>query len=92
MNPILEAAARAIYEAEYKYYSISTDWGALLATARSIYHEQAAAALRAMMEVPVTDGMCVAWHLANGELDKYSSHEACGQTWRALLGAVIEGE
>ena len=87
MNPMLEAAARAIYEAEYKHYSIPADWGAANRRTQHLLRTLATAALRAMREVPVTDEMCDAWCASPFHLSKMRDN--CEASWRALLGAVI---
>lgn len=86
MNPILEAAARAMHKRDNKPFEmehgdIKDYWG-----------ELATAAIRAMMECEVTYEIASAGDCAY--LD--SKHEAVvgvyTDVWRALLGAVVEGE
>ena len=82
MNPMIEAAARAIYEEECHKSNTRPRWGGLTTVAQIQYSFQALAALRAMREVEPTDAMRKAWN----DTDNLTM-EHC---WRALLGAIVD--
>jgi len=94
MNHI-EAAARAMYERnerslekDYLGYS-AIPWDDVSEVTKKAYLSDAAAALRAMREVPVTDGMYAAWREIGRRKPPNHARINCIADWRALLGAVI---
>lgn len=91
MNPMIEAAARAIFitYAESRGLDGAAIWNEWPAEMRHTCYAQATAALRAMMEVPVTDGMYGKW-MGGSPPFTQDWRDSCNRDWRALLGAIVE--
>jgi len=89
MNPMIEAAARAMYErneraneADWHGYS-AIPWDDVSAVTKNAYLDDATAALRATMEPKCTTKMRVAIREA------VHADKSIDDIWRALLGAII---
>lgn len=86
MNPMIEAGARALFEHDYQCSDRPEKWIKLPIGNKAIWHEMFRAAVRAMMDAPVSDAMTKA-----GEQFGWIEAEST-ELWRAMCAAVLEGE
>ena len=90
MNPMIEAAARAMFVSDNR--ADPEAWDLIPQTVRKSYMRRTTAALRAMMECEVTDAMAVAyWNVYRRAVRQFARGTSRSQvTWRAMLGAILD--